>query len=223
MRAWRWFQLDRDAALCSPCQEIPVEDRTTAADGCRAGKSHEAPAPGCGCGVYGIVDEPEALSALNYPFAPMDVLADVTLSGRILRDVSNRNWRRASSYTIETLTVVDRVAAWAGNLERRYGVPVYVFPAEASGPQAATDIYRPPESHLGGYGFGNPPVVPAVEPIPGGTRWEGDVESLRRHWWDDQGLSRSDLRQMVDWEAPAIPPWWVLSPPSRETVTPPPA
>jgi hypothetical protein len=193
MMAYRWYQLDEDAVLTSPCQEIPLDGRACEATDCMHGHDHPPPHPGCGCGVYGVLSLPGALAALNYPYAQVDVVATVTLAGPVLPDASRpEEWVRARALELVELVVVARRASWARNLEARYGVPTYVLPHSATGPLAATQVYRPPGSRFEP-GMPSPLVTPTVAPLgrtkllpglDGGRAKRG--RELSQFWWQPQ-------------------------------------
>ncbi|HXF37399.1 MAG TPA: hypothetical protein VNO17_09490 [Actinomycetota bacterium] len=101
---------------------------------------HEAPHPGCGCGIYGMW-EPWGLGAVEVPpmFAP--VLGRVEGWGRVV--VGRRGWRAAFARPVELYALPSWGEATARHIERLargWGIPLRRWDAHGEGNEDAAEI-----------------------------------------------------------------------------------
>jgi hypothetical protein len=143
-RAWRVTQTPSGLRLCSVIYDEIWEPRQPFRAACQvAHREHEAPHPGCECGVYASRSSFEAARYLigrNDPLIVHRVVGVVALWGQAFEGVGG--WRAAAAYP-ERLWVPN--LAEAEDIARQlrvYGVPVASL-ATRAGTEVASEIAAP--------------------------------------------------------------------------------
>jgi hypothetical protein len=137
-RRWRLEKGLRAPTLVSPITSSRWRARVEKSASCRFG-GHDAPAPGCGCGLYAVA----ALSPLLRAFSPGEVLGCTALWGTIIE--GEDGWRGATGYPVVLFTESSVDERTRRRLEASYGVPVHALPATL---EALVAVRRAPLERL---------------------------------------------------------------------------
>ena len=137
-RRWRVEKGLRAPTLVSPVTSSRWRARVEKSATCRFG-GHDAPAPGCRCGLYAVA----ALSTLLRAFSPGEVLGCTALWGTIIE--GEHGWRGALGYPVVLFTEPSVDERTRRRLEASYGVPAHALPATLD---ALVAVHRAPLERL---------------------------------------------------------------------------
>lgn len=122
---WRRWLVEDDwgaGRLVSPVTHAGWPPRAAKHAHCRFGR-HDAPAAGCGCGLWAVAD----LSTLLGAFARGAAIGVAALWGRVV--AGDRGWRGELGYPGPLFVEPTVRARTRDRLTRRYGVAVHALPA----------------------------------------------------------------------------------------------